>query len=108
MAKYYSTPIQEQKVFTFNGDTLKQCEHNEATGLWLYERYTNGRLMGYELVKGVKTKQPNGEVVQVYPSSERFGTYGWFYPPRTIRHTLVEALNIPDKEERQKHIKYNF
>lgn len=109
MKEIYATPINERKEFTFDGDTLRQREHNETTGLWLYERYNNkGRLVGYELVKGKNRKQPNGEVVQIYPSSEDFGRYGWAFPPRTNRQSLVEALAIADKDERNKHIKFDF
>ena len=35
--------------------------------------------MGYEIVKPVKKKNPDGNIVYTYPSSEEFGRYGWFY-----------------------------
>lgn len=111
--KIFSTPIEEKKEFTFDGDTLKQCEHNTTTGLWLYERYyKDGRLKGYEVVMGVKTKQPDGTIVEVYPSSEQFGTKGLYYPSRTNRESLVKSLEIPmsreTREERIACVKYDY
>lgn len=104
----FSTDISERKGFAFQDDTLKQCEYNEETGLWLYERYTpKGRLMGYEMVRGVRKVNPNGEVVHSYPSSEQFGNYGWFYPPRSNKEELVKAMAIADKKDRQKYIHKN-
>lgn len=78
--KIFSKDISEKKEFTFEGDTLKQkyC-YDEDKHIYVYERYNHsGRLFGYELVRGVRRKQPNGEIVYVYPSSEQFGKYGYF------------------------------
>lgn len=106
-------PIEERKEFTFCGDTLKQCEHNETTGLWLYERFsTKGRLVGYEVVKGKKHKNPDGTEVYTYPSTEEFGSYGLAYPPCTNRASLVRSLSIPmnsdTREERRKAVTYDY
>lgn len=105
----YATPIEEKKEFTFCGDILKQREHNETTGLWLYERWSpRGFLVGYEVVKGKKHKNPDGTIIFTYPSSEDFGSYGLFYPPRTNRDSLVKSLSIPmckeTREERNKTV----
>ena len=32
----------------------------------------------YEVVVGVKAKQPDGSTVYVYPSSSQFGVNGWY------------------------------
>ena len=80
MKEIVSTDISEKKEFTFEGDTLKQkyC-YDEEKHIWVYERYNrNGRLIGYELVKGKKKKNPGGSEVYIYPSSEEFGTRGYF------------------------------
>ena len=80
MKEIYSTDISQKKEFKFEGDTLRQKECvDEEKHIYVYERYNwKGRLYGYEVVKGVRRKQPNGEIVYVYPSSEQFGRYGYF------------------------------
>ena len=108
-----ATSIEDRKEFIFCGDTLKQCEHNETTGLWLYERYNpKGRLVGYEVVKGKKRKNPDGSEVLCYPSSDDFGSYGLAYPPCTNRASLVRSLDIPmnsdTRDERRKAVTYDF
>lgn len=78
--KFKATDIKDKKEFTFEGDTLKQsyCAVPDKN-IWVYERYNHlGRLIGYEVVKGVKVKNPDGQVVYKYPSTEQFGQYGFF------------------------------
>lgn len=78
--KIKSTPIEEKKEFSFEGDHLiqKECVDKEKR-IYVYERYNHsGRLYGYEVVKGVRRKNPDGEIVYTYPSSEQFGRYGYF------------------------------
>lgn len=80
MKEIYSTDISQKKEFKFEGDTLKQKECvDKEKHIYVYERYNwKGRLYGYEVVRGVRRKQPNGDIVYAYPSSEQFGTYGYF------------------------------
>lgn len=80
MKEIFRTDISQKKEFKFEGDTLKQKECvDEEKRIYVYERYNHkGRLYGYEIVKGVKAKQPNGEIVYIYPSSEQFVRYGYF------------------------------
>lgn len=78
--KVFRTDIRDKKEFSLEGDTLKQkyC-YDEEKQIWVYERYNhNGRLYGYELVKGIKHKNPDGSLIYLYPSSEKFGDYGYF------------------------------
>lgn len=80
MDNIYRIDISEKKEFTFDGDTLKQkyC-YDEDKHIYVYERYNHrGRLFGYELVRGVRHKNPDGSIVYLYPCSEQFGTYGYF------------------------------
>ena len=80
MGRYYCKDISEKKEFSFDGDTLKQkyC-YDEEKHIYVYERYNhNGRMIGYELVKGVKYKNPDCSIVYVYTSSEQFGSSGYF------------------------------
>lgn len=74
------TDISTLKEFTFGEDTLKQlsCAHAEKR-IYVYERYNReGRLIAYEVVKGVRTKLPDGSIVYRYPSNEQFGSKGYY------------------------------
>ena len=69
--KIFAKDIKEKPEFTFEGDILKRLAANEENNTYLYGRYhPNGKLYGYELVNGVKHKQPDGNYVYTYPSSE--------------------------------------
>lgn len=97
--------ISELKEFVEQGTRLVQVEYNETTGRYLYERYhinsptLGNRLMGYEVVKPPKRKNPDGSVVNTYPSSSQFGSYGWFLPANTKREILDKYMNgeLPSK-----------
>ena len=95
--KVYSQDIKEKREFTFQGDLLKYKKHEPTTNKYLYERYykaSNGefRLLGYEVVIPVKHKNPDDSIVECYPSSEQFGSKGWFFPKSTTEDVLVMAL----------------
>ena len=95
--KVFATDIKDKKKFSFQGDTLvlKECVDKEKH-IYIYERYNhNGKLFGYEVVKGVKVKNPDGNYVFRYPSSEQFGTYGFFIAKKY-------AETIPDYVARLK------
>lgn len=82
--KVYTTDISEKREFTFQGDTLKldYC-FDEEKRIYVYGRYNHsGRLYGYEVVRGVKHKNPDGNIVYIYPSLEKFGRYGYFVAAR--------------------------
>lgn len=78
--KIFNTDIKDKRKFTFEGDTLVQKECvDEENHIYVYERYNpRGKMYGYEVVKGVKVKNPDGNYVYRYPSSEQFGSYGYF------------------------------
>jgi hypothetical protein len=74
------TDIEERKEFAFQGDTLrlKECVNTERH-IYIFERYNkNNELYAYEVVKGVKHKNPDGNIVYSYPGSESFGSHGFF------------------------------
>lgn len=98
--------IKDKKEFVFQGDKLVQYK-SYGDGWWLYKRYnqyTNFNFMGWELVKGKKDMQPNGDVVYIYPSSRLFGTYGYFLPKRTTEeeadqmHTKMCQISIKSQK----------
>lgn len=82
--RLFATDIREKKEFIFQGDLLKFSEYYPQSNRYLYERYFNrdGKwvLYGYEVVIPVKHRNPDGTISEVYPSSEKFGTHGWFIP----------------------------
>ena len=88
MGSFFRKDISERKEFVCEGTTLKQLGYDESTGKYIYGRYHLkdcrkewvGKLMGYEIVKPVRYKNPDGTIVGVYPSNEQFGKYGWFLP----------------------------
>ena len=70
MKKIFRTPISELKEFKREGYLTKYVAND---GLW-YLFSIGG---GYEIVRAVKRKQPDGSDVYCYPSSEQFGVSGW-------------------------------
>ena len=94
MEKIFRKDISEKKEFSFDGDTLKQkyC-YDEEKQIWVYERYNHsGRLIGYEVVKGIKHINPDGSLVFKYPSSEQFGKYGYFISARWAETDIPKYL----------------
>lgn len=51
-------------------------DNEKHKGIW--EMRKKGKPLSYEVIKGVKKKNPDGNYVWVYPSDEQFGTYGWY------------------------------
>ena len=49
-------------------------------GIWRMTKVIDGVVedMGYEVVKGMRRKNPDGSIVYVYPGDEQFGSYGFF------------------------------
>ena len=98
--KIFATDIKDKKEFNFEDSTLKQLEYCEESGRYLYGRYYRkdcrkewvGKLMGYEIVQPVKRKNPDGNYVYVYHSSEQFGRYGWFIPANSTREEIDKYL----------------
>lgn len=89
MKEIFATDIKDKKEFKFEGDTLK-FEEILPNGFWWYKRFNiKGTHNGNEIVIPVNRKQPDGTIVQVYPSTEMFGRYGWYFPPRMSREELI-------------------
>lgn len=79
--------IKDLKEFKKYGDTFKQIRNNPETGWWLYERPTH-----YEVVKGKRYKNPDGEVVLIYPSEGDWGTYGYTIPKCWWADEVIDFL----------------
>lgn len=100
MNEFFKTSIKDKKEFVFDGSKLKFVEFNPENNLYLYERFFDengpgkGRRMGWEVVTPVNRKQPDGSTVECYPSSEQFGRYGRFYPPRFSREEMIKKIEL--------------
>lgn len=86
--------ISERKEFFFDRDrfVFEEKMNLEGYDVYWYKRYNSIGQMGSEMVIPVKKKQPDGSYVYVYPSTEEFGRYGWFFPPRMTREELIGKM----------------
>lgn len=83
--KIFRKDISEMKTFTRHGQVFTQVCHNPETGWWLYDRGNS-----YEVVRGKKYRNPDGQVVYVYPSDEDWGTYGYTVMKSRYTDQLIE------------------
>lgn len=76
--KLQAVDIKNKKQFKRAGYNYQLVE-DFGNNWYLYEmiRYMDSPIKAYELVKAKRFKQPDGEVIYIYPSSEDWGTYGW-------------------------------
>lgn len=84
--KFERTDINDRKEFVFEDDLLVQKEcADEEHRIYVYERYyqKTDLMYAYEIVRGIKHKNPDGNIVYLYPSSEQFGKYGYFIPAKS-------------------------
>lgn len=77
----FARDISELKEFKKYGDTFKQIRNNPDTGWWLYERTNDEyKTRHFEVVKGIKRTNPDGNVVFSYPGESQWGVYGYTIP----------------------------
>mgnify|MGYP003293731388 CR=1 FL=1 len=76
--KVFATDIKDKKVFNRIGCTYYQVYADHDNHIYVYDIINqDGIHRGYEVVKGLKRKNPDGSTVYVYPSDEQFGIYGF-------------------------------
>lgn len=85
--KIFAKDISELKEFEKYGATFTCIDYNPTHNTYLYERSDGG----YEIVKPRKRKNPDGNFVYVYPSSDQFGFGVALYTP--IYDKAVKYLN---------------
>ena len=89
--------------FKVGKDTLtKERCVDEERHMYLFKRTNSqGILIGYELVRGVRRKNPDGSIVYIYPSSSLFGNYAYYiakaYAERDIPKYIQKMLAVPSK-----------
>lgn len=92
--KIFVKDISELKEFSHDGTLLKFQEITEE-GWYIYQRYFNdGRLMGFEVVRPKKRKNPDGSIVRIYPSTTQFGSYGLYFPKWMSKSQILERCRI--------------
>ena len=72
--------ISEKKSFSRCGYNYQCIYYNQDfhCGVWKMTNKNTGRFGGYEVIKGVKYRQPDGSIVYRYPGDEQFGVYGFY------------------------------
>ena len=80
--KTVRTDISEKMEFRRAGYDYKNVVFDAAhhCGIWRMTKVIDRKVegMGYEVVKGVRKKNPDGGVVYCYPGDEQFGVSGFF------------------------------
>ena len=94
MEKIAYKDISQKMTFRRAGYDYKNIvfdpEHH--SGIWKMSKKIDGIVkdMGYEVVRGVKRKNPDGSIVYCYPNDEQFGIYGFY------THSLERCKEILD------------
>lgn len=81
MNQIYYTDIKNNKKFKKNGYNYTCVKADVVNNIYIYKMEHIDEPIPYsqyELIIGVKRKQPDGSTVYVYPSDEQFGIYGWY------------------------------
>lgn len=91
MKNLFYKDISTLKEFDKFGDHFIQTRHNPDTGWYLYERCGNGRT-SFEIVKGMKRKNPDGSIVYSYPNTESWGTYGYTIDNNCFAEDLINFI----------------
>lgn len=97
--RFERTDIRDKKEFVFEDDLLKQKECvDEENHIYVYERYYHKTdlMYIYEIVRGVRHKNPDGNIVYLYPSSEQFGSYGYTIPAKLKDRIPVYVKMLQD------------
>ena len=71
--------IKEQNEFSKYDERFTKVFSNDEKHIYVFRRErTDKPIVNYEVVKGVKYKNPDGNIVYIYPPSKEFGVYGWY------------------------------
>ena len=79
MVKIERKDINEKKEFDRIGYHYTQVLADNEKKVYLYKMEKPGSAyLQFELVKGKKYTNPDGNIIYTYPGDEDFGTYGWY------------------------------
>ena len=94
MEKPVIKEIHQKMTFKRSGCDYKNILFDEEhhCGIWEMTKVIGSKtkFMGYEVVKGIKAKNPDGSIVYCYPGDEQFGVYGFY------THSLDRCKEILD------------
>ena len=76
--KIFKTDISEKTEFNRIGYRYVRVWGDDENKVYVYKIISEAPYYQFEVVKGKKTKNPDGNYVYVYPSDEDFGIYGWY------------------------------
>lgn len=96
----FKTPIEDRKEFNRIDYHYEQVEEF-GNHIYLYKLTPPKRYKRklpykqYELVRGKKSKQPDGTIVYIYPGDEDFGTYGYYIcgTEESCRKQIMKYVN---------------
>lgn len=92
MKSFKKKDLTEKFEFTRAGYHYVNICYNKENHKGIWELRRDNKCFGFEVVKGLKTKNPDGSVVYVYPSDEQFGRYGWYLCGRNALNMSLEKL----------------
>ena len=81
MNKNYFKDIKETEEFEKFGDVFTKVFADDENHIYVFKREREDKSLktfSYEVVKGIKTKNPDGSIVYIYPPSDKFGSYGYY------------------------------
>ena len=80
------TDLKEQNNFRKFDEDFSKIWSDDKNHIYVFKRVKkynldNGNtkeVISYEVIKGVKKKNPDGTIVYAYPSTDQFGIYGYY------------------------------
>ena len=78
MKSFIKKDLTEKFEFTRAGYHYVNICYDKENHKGIWELRRDNKCFGFEVVKGLKTKNPDGNIVYVYPSSEQFGIAGFY------------------------------
>lgn len=97
----YFKDISEKMSFKRAGYNYQNIVFDEAhhCGIWKVTIEIDGVIkdMGYEVVRGIKKKNPDGNMAYVYPNDEQFGVNGFYsYNLEKCKEILDSWIAVKD------------
>ena len=101
MEKTVRIDISEKMEFRRKGYDYKNIvfDADHHCGIWKMTKNVGGVVkdMGYEVVRGIKNKNPDGSIVYYYPGDEQFGVCGFYtFDFERCREILDSWISVKD------------